>query len=79
MLRAAMLETPANPADTFAQSRMKQMHELIELSSTWFDDVQRLSPETLARLRRMGSSVKTVLDMTDKLKSVGKRKTADEQ
>jgi DNA-binding transcriptional regulator GbsR (MarR family) len=75
MLRAALIETPANEADEFAQSRMRQMHELIELSSTWFDDVQRLSPETLARLMRMGSSVKTVLDMTDKLKMVGKKKT----
>lgn len=79
MLRAAMLETPGNAADQYAQARMKQMHELIELSSTWFDDVQRLSPETLARLMRMGSSVKTVLDMTDKLKSVGRRKAAGDE
>jgi DNA-binding transcriptional regulator GbsR (MarR family) len=78
MLRAALMETPGNEADTYAQSRMRQMHELIELSSTWFDDVQRLSPETLARLMRMGSSVKTVLDMKDKLKIVGKRKVTNE-
>jgi len=76
MLRAAMLEVPVAAADLHAQSRMRQMHELIELSSTWFDDVQRLSPETLARLMRMGSSVKTVLDMTDKLKIVGRKKVA---
>ncbi len=79
MLRAALLETPANEADTYAQGRMKQMHELIELSSTWFDDVQRLSPETLARLMRMGSSVKTVLDMTDKLKVVGRKKASSSE
>ena len=54
---------------------MLMMHALIDLSSTWFDDVQRLSPETIARLMRMGSSVKTVLDMTDKLKAVTARKT----
>jgi DNA-binding transcriptional regulator GbsR (MarR family) len=74
MLRAALLETPVAGADLHAQSRMQQMHELIELSSTWFDDVQRLSPETLARLMRMGAGVKTVLDMTDKLKIVGRKK-----
>jgi DNA-binding transcriptional regulator GbsR (MarR family) len=76
MLRAALLETPVVEADLHAQSRMQQMHELIELSSTWFDDVQRLSPETLARLMRMGAGVKTVLDMTDKLKIVGRKKVA---
>ena len=53
---------------------MLMMHALIDLSSTWFDDVQRLSPETIARLMRMGSSVKTVLGMTDKLKAVTARK-----
>ena len=75
MLRAALLETPGNEADAYAQRQMQQMHALIDLSSTWFDDVQRLSPETIARLMRMGSSVKTVLDMTDKLKAVTARKT----
>ena len=74
MLRAALVETPGNEADAHAQKRMQQMHELIDLSSTWFDDVQRLSPETIGRLMRMGSSIKTVLDMTDKLKIVGRKK-----
>jgi len=74
MLRAALVETPGNEADAHAQRRMQQMHELIDLSSTWFDDVQRLSPETLARLMRMGAGVKTVLDMTDKLKVVTGRR-----
>ncbi len=76
LLRAAIMETPGNEADAHAQSRMQQMHELIDLSSTWFDDVARLSPETLARLMRMGASVKTVLDMTDKLKSVAGLKSS---
>ena len=76
MLRAALVETPGNESDVYAQQRMQQMHELIDLSSTWFDDVQRLSPETIARLMRMGSSVKTVLDMTDKLKIVGRKKVS---
>ena len=76
MLRAALVEAPSNDTDAHAQRRMRQMHELIDLSSTWFDDVQRLSPETLARLMRMGSSVKTVLDMADKLRIVGRKKTA---
>ena len=75
MLRAALVETPGSEADAFAQRRMQAMHELIDLSSTWFDDVQRMSPETIARLMRMGSSVKTVLDMTDTLRVVTARKT----
>jgi DNA-binding transcriptional regulator GbsR (MarR family) len=68
MLRDAMLENPLTEADVRAQQRMREMYDLIELSSTWFDDVQRLSPETLASLMRMGSKVQKLLDVRDKLR-----------
>ncbi|HEU4846091.1 MAG TPA: GbsR/MarR family transcriptional regulator [Burkholderiaceae bacterium] len=63
MLRDALLETPTTDADRVAQQRMREMYDLIELSSAWFDDVQRLSPETLASLMKMGSTVKKLLDV----------------
>ncbi|CAN7393336.1 GbsR/MarR family transcriptional regulator [Duganella sp. LjRoot269] len=63
MLRDALLETPSTEADRVAQERMREMYNLIELSSSWFDDVQRLSPETLASLMKMGSKVKKLLDV----------------
>jgi DNA-binding transcriptional regulator GbsR (MarR family) len=68
MLRDAMLENPITEADARAQLRMREMYDLIELSSTWFDDVQRLSPETLTSLMRMGSKVQKLLDVRDKLR-----------
>ncbi|WP_211450756.1 GbsR/MarR family transcriptional regulator [Collimonas antrihumi] len=69
MLRDALLENPANEIDKQAQQRMREMYNLIELSSSWFDDVQRLSPETLASLMKMGSKVKKLLDVRDKFRS----------
>jgi len=68
MLRDALLENPGNEADRLAQERMREMYQLIELSTSWFDDVQRLSPETLASLMKMGSKVKSVLDIRDKFR-----------
>ena len=65
MLRDALLDTPATEEDRVAQQRMREMYDLIELSSSWFDDVQRLSPETLAGLMKMGSTVKKLLDVGD--------------
>ncbi|SDH54132.1 MULTISPECIES: GbsR/MarR family transcriptional regulator [unclassified Duganella] len=65
MLREALEEQPDNDADRIAQQRMREMYGLIELSSTWFDDVQRLSPETLASLMKMGSTVKKLIDVRD--------------
>jgi len=71
MLRTALLEEPANEADRHAQERMRQMHELVERLMTWFDDVQKLAPETALQLMGMGSRVTRVLELKDRV--TGKR------
>ncbi|MDY0054754.1 GbsR/MarR family transcriptional regulator [Methyloversatilis discipulorum] len=72
MLRSALLETPSCEEDKVAQERMKGMHDLIELMSNWFDDVQRLDAQTLAKLMRMGARVQKLLELTGQLKSGSK-------
>ena len=74
MLRDALLETPTTQADIVAQHRMREMYELIELSSSWFDDVQRLSPETLTSLMKMGSTVGKLLDVGDTVRGTFRKK-----
>jgi DNA-binding transcriptional regulator GbsR (MarR family) len=74
MLRDALLETPSTEADLVAQQRMREMYELIELSSSWFDDVQRLSPETLTSLMKMGSTVGKLLDVGDTVRGTFRKK-----
>jgi DNA-binding transcriptional regulator GbsR (MarR family) len=69
MLRDALLENPANEEDRLAQERMREMYQLIELSSSWFNEMQRLSPETLMSLMKMGSKVKKLLDVRDKFRA----------
>ncbi len=70
MLRNALLDEPTTPEDRFAQARMKGMHDLIELMTSWFDDVQRLDAATLAQLMKMGAKVQRLLELKDKLKLV---------
>jgi DNA-binding transcriptional regulator GbsR (MarR family) len=74
MLRDALLETPASESDLVAQQRMREMYELIELSSSWFDDVQRLSPDTLTSLMKMGSTVGKLLDVGDTVRGTFRKK-----
>jgi len=76
MLRDALLENPTTEVDRVAQRRMREMYDLIELSSSWFDDVQRLSPETLTSLMKMGATVKKLLDVREKFRF---GKTSDER
>ncbi|MES2015928.1 MAG: GbsR/MarR family transcriptional regulator [Pseudomonadota bacterium] len=74
MLRDALLETPTTEADVNAQQRIREMYELIELSSSWFDDVQRLSPETLTSLMKMGATVGKLLDVGDTVRGTFRKK-----
>ncbi len=67
MLRNALLESPTSPAERHAQARMKEMHELIDRLMTWFDDVQKLAPETAMQLMGMGARVTRVLEFKDRL------------
>ena len=67
MLRMALLETPVNDAERHAQERMRQMHELIDRLMTWFDDVQKLAPETAMQLMGMGATVTKVLEFKDRM------------
>ncbi len=67
MLRMALLSEPASEADRHAQRRMRQMHDLIERLTTWFDDVQKLAPETAMQLMGMGTTVTKVLEFKDRV------------
>lgn len=67
MLRMAMLEEPTTDEERHAQQRMREMHDLIDRLVTWFDDVQRLAPETAMQLMGMGATVTKVLGLKDRL------------
>jgi DNA-binding transcriptional regulator GbsR (MarR family) len=75
MLRNALLEEATTEEDRIAQKRMKSMHDLIELMTTWFDDVQRMDQKTIAQLMKMGSKVQRLLEFTGKLKPATDGKT----
>ena len=71
LLRDTLLEPAAGPDGAYAQQRMTEMLELIELSTGWFDEVQRLPPETLQNLMKLGSKVQKVLGFAGKLRGKG--------
>lgn len=71
MLRDALLEKPGNEADRYAQQRMEDMHDIIELVTHWFASVQQLDQNTLEQLMRMGTGVAKLLEGKDKLKNLG--------
>lgn len=73
MLRDALLEKPTTDEDKHAQKKMREMYNLIELSSSWFDDVHKLEPATLVSLMKMGSKVQKLLSVGSKLRLGGNK------
>lgn len=67
MLRDALLAEPATSAEKHAQGRLREMHDLIELTTDWFSDVQKLDSKTLMQLMKLGGKVTKLLEIKDKL------------
>ncbi|WP_426196506.1 GbsR/MarR family transcriptional regulator [Massilia sp. DWR3-1-1] len=67
VLREQLLVNVKTPEDAFAQQRMREMHELVDLANNWFDDLQRISPESMAKLMKMGSKLQKLLSAKDRL------------
>jgi DNA-binding transcriptional regulator GbsR (MarR family) len=74
MLREALMEPPAEAGSAHAMQRLRAMHDLIELASRWFDDVQRLDSKTLTQLMRLGARVQRLLEARNRMTLVGSRR-----
>jgi DNA-binding transcriptional regulator GbsR (MarR family) len=46
---------------------MREMHDLFELLTGWYADVQRLDTERLVQLLTLGSKVQKILEVKDRL------------
>jgi DNA-binding transcriptional regulator GbsR (MarR family) len=75
MLRELLMQAPGTPQERHAQARLKDMHELIELLTNWYADVQKLETERLIQLLSLGSKVVKALEMKDRLFTVPGGKT----
>ena len=74
-LRDALLDTPNNSEEMYAHKRMREMYDLIEMLTNWSRELQRLSPDNLAKLMKLGSGVSKVLDFKEKFTSNDKSRT----
>jgi DNA-binding transcriptional regulator GbsR (MarR family) len=70
MLRSVMMETPSSDEEKHAQDKMREMHDLIEMLTKWYDDMQKLETERLVNLLKMGAKVYNLYQMKDKLKVI---------
>jgi DNA-binding transcriptional regulator GbsR (MarR family) len=67
MLRSIIMETPVSEEEQYAQERMRAMHDLIEMLTQWYDDVQKMETDRLINLLKMGAKIYNLYQMKDKL------------
>ena len=71
-LRELEMQTPDSAADSHAHARMSELRELIELLTTWHDDMNKLETERLKQLLALGSRIQKFVSAT-KVLSFGDR------
>lgn len=67
LLRDNLMDEPANEQEVFAQSRIQEIHDLLENITKWTQSLQALSPEQLNGLMKLGSGVSKVIDLKHKI------------
>lgn len=66
-LRDLLMTKPAGEEEKYAQQRMQEMHDLIEMLTKWTTEIQRLDAARLQKLLKLGNNLGKVLDIKDKL------------
>ena len=67
LLRSLLLETPSDDNEVYAQGKMKDIHDLLEMITQWAAELQRFSPEQLSTLMKLGAGVSKMLSVKDQL------------
>jgi DNA-binding transcriptional regulator GbsR (MarR family) len=67
LLRDLLLKNPSDEEQKFAQAKMQEMHDLIEMLTDWHNEMQKMETERLVNLLKLGSKVYKLYEMKDKL------------
>lgn len=67
LLRDNLLTDATNQQEQYAQDKMAEIHDLLEMITEYASELQSLSPEKLSTLMKLGAKVSKVLEIKDKL------------
>ena len=78
-LRELEMQTPVTEGDHHAHARMAELRELIELLTSWYDDMNKLETERLKQLLALGAKIHKFVEKTKIISLTGrtKPKTSD--
>ena len=61
MMRSTLMDPAFSRESPNTRTRIKQVHDFLEVGTTWVDEMQRLDPETLMKIMKLGSRIQKLL------------------
>ncbi len=78
-LRELEMQAPDEARDCHAHARIRELREMIELLTGWYDDMNRLETERLVQLLALGSRLQQFVGKAEKVVSFRRGKTEAER
>lgn len=67
LLRDLLMNESAVREDQYAQEKMQEVHDLLEMISRWSRELQGMKPEKLVALMQLGAGIGKVLELKNKI------------
>ncbi len=77
LLRDLLLETPTNDKEVYAQNKMREIHDLLDVGTQWAKEIQTLSVESVQTLLKLGTGVGKILEFAERFKGSKQSEQSD--
>ena len=74
LLNDILSDEPQNASQAHAHEKMREIHDLLEMLTQWAGELQRLDPDKLHTLMKLGSGVSKMLSLKETLLGSNKDK-----
>ncbi len=71
------LEMQGPSGDHYAEARIAELREMIELMTGFYNDMEKLETERLVKMMTLGSKIAGLIDKTGSVLTLGRRKQKD--
>ena len=61
MMRNTLMDPAFARESSTTRARIQQVHDFLDTSSAWVDEMQRLDPATLMKIMKLGSKIQRLL------------------
>ena len=61
MMRNTLVDPAFSKESSTTRARIQQVHDFLDTSSAWVDEMQRLDPATLMKIMKLGSRIQRLL------------------